>query len=102
MAVVKINAIDVPEGMGPEIEKRFAGRAGTVERQPGFLGFQLLRPVAGESRYFVVTTWADDAAFNAWREGDAVAAHSGPHKPVSSRADLLEFDVVMDVAPVTE
>ena len=30
MAVVKINAIDVPEGAGPELEKRFAARAGAV------------------------------------------------------------------------
>ncbi len=47
MAVVKINAIEIPEGAGPELEKRFANRAHTVENSPGFLGFQLLRPTAG-------------------------------------------------------
>jgi len=46
MAVVKINAIDVPEGAGAELEKRFAARAGAVENSPGFLGFELLRPTA--------------------------------------------------------
>ena len=49
MAVVKINAIKVPEGAGPELEKRFAARLGAVDDQPGFLGFELLRPVAGDS-----------------------------------------------------
>lgn len=102
MAIVKINAINVPEGAGPELEKRFAARAGAVEKSPGFLGFQLLRPTAGESRYFVVTHWEDEESFAAWRDGDARAAHAGERKkPVASGADLLEFDVVMDVKPAT-
>lgn len=100
MSVVKINAIDVPPEAGPELERRFADRAGTVDSSPGFLGFQLLRPVAGESRYFVVTHWADEESYAAWRDGDARAAHKGEHgKPVASGANLLEFEVVMDVPP---
>lgn len=100
MAIVKINAISVPPGAGEELEKRFAARAGAVEGAPGFRGFQLLRPTGGESRYFVVTHWEDEESFAAWRDGDARAAHAGERKkPVASGADLLEFDVVMDVAP---
>lgn len=98
MTVVKINAIEVPEGAGPELEKRFANRAHTVDSAPGFLGFQLPRPTAGESRYFVVTQWEDEESFAAWRDGDARAAHAGEaKKPVATGASLLEFDVVMDV-----
>jgi heme oxygenase (mycobilin-producing) len=100
MAVVKINAINVPPEAGPELERRFADRAGTVEGSPGFLGFQLLRPTAGETRYFVVTHWEDEESFAAWRDGDARAAHAGERgRPVASGADLLEFEVVMDVQP---
>ncbi|MDJ0109173.1 antibiotic biosynthesis monooxygenase, partial [Rhodococcus erythropolis] len=99
MAVVKINAIEVPEGAGPELEKRFAARAHAVENSPGFLGFQLLRPTAGESRYFVVTQWESEQAFADWRDGPAREAHSGERaKPVASGASLLEFEVVLDVA----
>ncbi|UYP19386.1 mycobilin-forming heme oxygenase MhuD [Rhodococcus sp. Z13] len=98
MAVVKINAIEVPEGAGPELEKRFANRAHTVDNSPGFLGFQLLRPTAGENRYFVVTQWESEEAFAAWRDGDARAAHAGEaKKPVATGASLLEFEVVLDV-----
>ena len=32
MSVVKINAITIPEGMGPQLEGRFAGRAKMVEQ----------------------------------------------------------------------
>ena len=103
-SVVKINAIHVPEGAGAELEKRFAARAGTVDKAPGFLGFQLLRPTAGEDRYFVVTHWADEESFAAWRDGDARAAHAdtpgeAPKRPVATGADLLEFEVVLDVKP---
>ncbi len=66
MSVVKINAITVPEGMGPELERRFAARAGLVQDQPGFEAFQLLRPVEGEERYFVMTWWDSEDSFQAW------------------------------------
>jgi heme-degrading monooxygenase HmoA len=104
MSVVKINAISVPPQAAEELEKRFAARAGTVEKSPGFLGFQLLRPTAGEERYFVVTHWADEESFAAWRDGSGRAAHAAPAdgpapKPVSTGADLLEFEVVLDVKP---
>lgn len=99
MPVVKINAIEVPPGAGPELEKRFANRAGTVEKSPGFLGFQLLRPVKGEDRYFVVTQWESDEAFQAWATGPAAEAHAKTaEKPVATGASLLEFEVVLDVA----
>lgn len=94
MSVVKINAIQVPEGQGVELERRFAARKHSVDDQPGFEGFQLLRPVGGESRYFVVTTWASQADFEAWRDGAAKEAHAGGGRPVASGADLLEFEIV--------
>jgi len=104
MSVVKINAIQVPPGAGLELEKRFAARAGAVEGSPGFLGFQLLRPTAGEDRYFVLTHWADEESFAAWRDGQGRAAHAetpgeAPRRPVATGADLLEFEVVLDVKP---
>lgn len=103
MAVVKINAIEVPEGAGPELEKRFANRAHAVENSPGFLGFQLLRPIKGEGRYFVVTQWESDEAFQAWASGPAREAHAGERaKPVATGASLLEFEVVLDVSAKTE
>ena len=91
MSVVKINAISVPDDQREELEKRFANRAHSVDGTPGFLGFQLLRPVKGEERYFVVTQWEDEESFAAWRDGRSPATN-----PVSTGADLLEFEVVLD------
>ena len=104
MPVVKINAIAAPPQAHEELERRFTARADSMNDTAGFLGFQLLRPVRGENRFFVVTHWVDDAAFEAWRndsgQGGAAAAHAGADgerpAPVSSGAELLEFEVVLD------
>ncbi|MBK1785208.1 antibiotic biosynthesis monooxygenase family protein [Prauserella cavernicola] len=103
MAVVKINAIEVPEGAGPELEKRFAARLHAVDSQPGFLGFELLRPVSGDDRYFVYTKWETEEHFQAWAQGPSREAHAGERaKPVSSGASLLEFEVVQSSVPKAE
>lgn len=95
MAVVKINAIDLPRGAGPELERRFAHRLHAVDEAPGFLGFELLRPVRGETRYFVYTKWESEADYQAWAEGSGRSAHAGERAtPVASDASLLEFEVV--------
>lgn len=102
MSVVKINAISVPEGRGAELEQRFAARAGQVEEQPGFEEFLLLRPTAGESRYFVFTRWESEEAFQQWVSSQAFGqghaqAQSPDNKPVSTGSELLGFDVVEHV-----
>ena len=106
MAVVKINAIEVPAGAGPELEKRFAHRAHAVDSQPGFLGFQLLRPVKGEERYFVVTQWESDADFQNWVKSSAftrghVQARADAKGTVAHGSALMEFEVVDLEMPAT-
>ncbi|HEY0699240.1 MAG TPA: antibiotic biosynthesis monooxygenase [Micromonospora sp.] len=112
MAVVKINAIEVPEGAGEELERRFAARLGAVENSPGFLGFELLRPVAGETRYFVYTRWETEEAYQAWASGPSRQAHArggegpeaggGQPRPVATGASLLEFEVVQQAGPARD
>jgi heme-degrading monooxygenase HmoA len=103
MAVVKINAIEVPAGAGEELERRFAARLGAVDDQPGFLGFELLRPVAGDNRYFVYTKWASQEDYEAWANGPARQAHAGERQQsVATGASLLEFEVVQESHPQFE
>jgi heme-degrading monooxygenase HmoA len=105
MSVVKINAIEVPEGMGDKLEDRFAARAGEVENMPGFEGFELLRPTGEEKRYFVYTRWDSEESFQAWVQssaftrGHAQAAADRGEKPVAHGSALLEFEVVQKVEP---
>src|SRR5215212_2227908 len=98
--VVKINAIEVAPGRGAELEQRFARRAGEVETMPGFLGFELLRPVEGETRYFVYTRWESEDAFRSWVSSDAFtrghaqAARESGGRAVAHGSALLGFEVV--------
>lgn len=100
MSVVKINAIEVAPERGPELEERFAKRASEVEKMPGFEGFELLRPVSGETRYFVYTRWESEEHFQAWvkseafTRGHAQAAEDRGEKPVAHGSAVLAFEVV--------
>jgi len=103
MSVVKINAIEVDPERAPELEERFAKRANEVEKQPGFEGFELLRPVEGETRYFVYTRWESEDAFQAWvksaafTRGHAQAAADRGQRPVAHGSSVLGFEVVQRV-----
>src|SRR4051794_39003600 len=66
MTVIKINAITVPENSGDELARRFGARAGAVDDQDGFEGFELLKPTDDRTTWLVVTRWRDEAAFEAW------------------------------------
>ena len=92
--VIKINAITVPADSGDELARRFAARAGAVDGQPGFKGFELLRPTDGRNVWLVVTRWEDEASFEAWRSQRQPSHESTGRQPVSSQAELLEFEVV--------
>lgn len=111
MSVVKINAITIPEGMGQQLEGRFAGRAKMVEQFEGFEDFQLLRPTEGETRYFVYTRWASEDDFQNWMksqdfgkghatgqaDGNTDAEGGQARQPVAQGAELMSFDLVEHV-----
>jgi heme oxygenase (mycobilin-producing) len=113
MTVVKINAITVPPDGGDELARRFAARAGAVDSQDGFEGFELLRPTDDRTTWLVVTRWRDEAAFEAWRTspafghghrqaatGSATAEQSAAEpsaaqhaRPVAVSSELWSFEI---------
>jgi heme oxygenase (mycobilin-producing) len=111
VSVVRINVLEVPDGMGEVLEQRFAQRAGDVERTPGFESFELLRPTDGSNRYFVYTRWASEQAFEDWmgsrafeqghaKGGPTPAGGPGGGGPVAAGNELLAFDVVIAASAV--
>jgi heme-degrading monooxygenase HmoA len=97
MSVVRINAITVPKERAPELEKRFAARAGEVGKAPGFEAFELLRPTDEREEYLVYTRWESVHAYEAWANSAAFAQGHKAHStqgPVSSQSALWSFDVV--------
>jgi heme oxygenase (mycobilin-producing) len=74
MTIIRINAITVPEDSGDELAHRFAARAGAVDDQDGFEGFELLKPTDERTTWLVLTRWRDEDAFNAWVSSPAFGA----------------------------
>ena len=97
MSFIAVNAITVPEGGGDELARRFAARAGAVDSQDGFEGFELLRPVDDRQTWLVMTRWKDQESFNAWVSSPAfMHGHSRPEgasQPVATMSELWQFVV---------
>jgi len=109
MTVIKINAITVPEGAGDELARRFAARAGAVDNQDGFEGFELLRPTDERHQWLVVTRWRDEESFRSWVSSPAFAhGHAGADRPapdggpVSVSSELWSYEVAGGSAGGTE
>jgi quinol monooxygenase YgiN len=66
VTIVKINAITVLADSGDELAHRFASRAGAVDAQDGFEGFELLRPTDERTTWLVITRWRNEESFQAW------------------------------------
>ena len=104
MTVIKINAITVAPDSGDELARRFAARAGAVDDQDGFEGFELLKPTDDRTTWLVVTRWRDDAAFEAWvsspafgaghkSEGGGHGQGEGGPKPVGVSSELWSYEI---------
>ena len=111
MSVIKINAITVPADSGDELAQRFAARAGAVDQQEGFEGFELLKPTDERTTWLVVTRWRDEAAFDAWVNSPAFGhghqgggertehaghgghAGEGAKPPVAMSSELWSYEV---------
>jgi len=108
MTVIKINAITVPRGSGDELARRFAARAGAVDNQDGFEGFELLKPTDERTTWLVVTRWRDEAAFGAWLHSPAFGhghrsaseREGGPAAPpVGVSSELWSYEPAGGSAP---
>jgi heme-degrading monooxygenase HmoA len=73
--VIVMNRIPVAEGREQDFEQTFVGRDRAVDKMPGFIDMQVLRPTEGRT-YVVLTRWQSQEAFKAWTSSEAfIAAH---------------------------
>jgi heme oxygenase (mycobilin-producing) len=100
MSIIKINAITVPADSGDELAHRFAARAGAVDNQDGFEGFELLQPTDDRTTWLVITRWRDEESFKAWVSSKSFsqghqseAANGEQKKPVGMSSELWSYKV---------
>lgn len=97
MSIVKVNAMQIPEGQGDEFLDRFSRRPHNIEKVDGFEGFTVLRPNDERGTWLVVTRWRDEAAFDAWH---GTRPHRDPQTiTYASGWELWSFDVLEDARP---
>jgi len=106
MTFVAVNVLSVPQGRGDLLEQRFAARAGSVEKAPGFERFELLRPVEGTDSYLVYTRWSTREQFEAWTasqafDGGHAQASGRPAEdgPAATGSTVWSFEVVQATGP---
>lgn len=76
---VVANRVPLASGWEAQFEERFRKRAGQIDKQPGFVRMEVLRPVSKDTPYVVLTVWESQAAFQAWvGSEDFKAAHRNP------------------------
>ena len=107
--IVVSNRIPVAAGHEAAFEERFRGRAGLVERHPGFIRMEILRPkpvevhgkpLGGSEYYVVLTYWDSEAAFVRWTDSDDFRhAHANrPPKEMFAGPNVFEMHEVIQSA----
>jgi heme-degrading monooxygenase HmoA len=95
------NRIYVKQEYAEAFEQRFRERAALVDKMPGFISNQVLRPVNDGDPYVVFTVWNSRQDFLNWVRSDAFVkghAQSGTMpKEAFSKSNVLEMhEVVQD------
>ena len=110
------NRIPVSEGHESDFEDRFRNRAHLIDRSPGFIRNQVLRPVqrrlnhktgefeptTDQGYYLVQTYWETEQAFWDWTKSESFRiAHSNrPPAEMFAGSSVLEIhDVILSTEP---
>lgn len=105
MMIVTCNRIPVNPEHADAFEARFADRASLVDGMAGFISFQLLRPLAPDQPYVVMTFWESEAHFKAWTESAAFKeghARSGtlPAQTFMGHPVLERYEVIQSTTQI--
>jgi heme-degrading monooxygenase HmoA len=92
------NRVPVAEGWEETFEERFRRRAGQIDKQPGFVRMQILKPQSDDTPYIVLTSWCDKSAFEAWVGSDdfrLAHSHPLPAEAFSGQGKLEMYEVIL-------
>lgn len=95
---IVMNRVMVNTGWEAEFEERFKRRKGQIDKEPGFVSMQVLKPEESTTPFVVLTNWQDKAAFENWiKSDDFKLAHQNPmSKQAFGKGGGLErFEVVV-------
>ena len=98
--LVVANRLAVHPDYDQEFETLFAEQSAAMQAVPGFISYQLLRPLNDEP-YIVQTVWESPDDYEAWTESDSFkATHSRSRslpKEAYTAPPILEFHTIIDI-----
>ncbi|WP_455206472.1 antibiotic biosynthesis monooxygenase family protein [Kaarinaea lacus] len=76
---VVTNRVPVNSEWKEQFEARFRQRVGQVDKQPGFIRMEIMRPIDDTAPYLVMTVWENEQVFRDWvGSDDFKLAHQNP------------------------
>jgi len=94
--IVAVNRIFVKKEYQNDFEERFRGRKRLIEKQPGFIKIEILKPIGGED-YLIMSYWERREDFEAWvNSEDFKRAHSGevPAEWFKKRNEFSMYEIL--------
>ena len=94
---VSMNCVTVAPEQAEAFEQAFLSRERHMGEAPGFVRFQLLRPLGEDDReYLVVTEWESEQAFRDWLSSDLFKkAHRGDgRRSFGGPSKLRTFEII--------
>lgn len=95
---VAINYITCSPAYKERIEQLFLSRAHAIDKEPGFIRMEVLRPQSTDDPYLIISHWKDEKYFDSWTKSEAFieghrrgfedlakAKAEGKQAPMSSR-----------------
>jgi heme-degrading monooxygenase HmoA len=100
---VVMNRIPVNPDYAEQFEERFTNRAREVDKMPGFVRNQVLRPANPDDPYIVLTVWKAQDDFETWVNSESFQkghAKSGtlPPETFLGHGKLEQFEIILDTA----
>lgn len=104
---VAINYIACKPHYKSRFEHLFATRVKAIDRMPGFIRMQVLRPTEEGHEYLIMSNWQNEASFKAWTKSKEfleghqrgfkdlkAAKHAGSEPPMTS--NFRTYEVIAD------
>ena len=95
--IVALSRFTIANDMAEDVRKAFVSRPHLVDSADGFLGMEVMSPVADEKEIWLVTRWVDEQRYQEWHRGhDYHDSHKGIPKGlklVRGSAGVQIFDV---------
>ncbi|MCF6228451.1 MAG: antibiotic biosynthesis monooxygenase [Planctomycetes bacterium] len=101
--ILVMNRFSVTPGREADFEEAFKGRAKLIDKMPGFIALDVMRPTGEEGVFVSMARWESVEAFEGWTNSDQFKeAHKKRHTGMFTGHPKLEIFEVFDSAKAGE